>query len=403
MQKTLFSRILCLSVLFIFTSAQSALQPRKPWTFLVYLAGANDLDDFIQTNMDQMMSMGSNERINVLVYLSTHYAGHNKETKKLYVNKGSVTQYGPATARDSGSVETFKSALAWACTEFPSDHIAVVCWDHGSGPLNRAPIPSYNRGVCYDYDTGHYLTDRDLLSAFSWARDTHRRGKKFDIIAFDACLMASVEIAATLASCANYMVASENLIPGAGYDYTRVLNQFNARTLDPLTFAKRMVAAYQEAYARESDHTLSAIDLQVLGGFMSNFSEVAEFLTTQLRGNNKIAAKSMIRKSIGDLVCPSFNEVYIDLLQFYKNLLKNIFDLKLPLSALSDFQALLSKGIAQFPYFIRANTVGSDFSKAGGLTVYFDSRGVDASYNRLFWTTEINGWWLHVLEAYVAK
>ena len=89
------------------------------------------------------MSMGSNERINVLVYLSTHYAGHNKETKKLYVNKGSVTQYGPATARDSGSVETFKSALSWACTEFPSDHIAVVCWDHGSGPLNRAPIPSY--------------------------------------------------------------------------------------------------------------------------------------------------------------------------------------------------------------------------------------------------------------------
>ena len=58
-------------------------------------------------------------------------------------------------------------------------------------------------------------------------------------------------------------------------------------SLDPLTFAKRMVAAYQEAYAHESDHTLSAIDLHVLGGFVSNFSQVAEFFTTQLRGNNR--------------------------------------------------------------------------------------------------------------------
>lgn len=401
MKKIIFSRILFLTVLFIATSAQSLLQPRKPWTFLVYLAGANDLDEFIEQNMSQMMSIGSNDKINILVYLSTHYAGHNKETKKLYVNKGSLTQYGPTMARDSGNVETFKSALSWACNDFPSDRIAVVCWDHGSGPLNRAPIPSHDRGVCYDFDTGHYLTDRDLLSAFSWARDTLRRGKKFDIIAFDACLMASIEIAATLSSCANYMVASEDVIPGAGYDYSRVLNLFNTRTLDPLMFVKQMVAAYQEAYARESDYTLSAIDLQVLSGFINNLNEVSQFLTTQLQGRNKIVVKNVIKKSAGDLFCACFNGIYIDLLQFYKNLLRNIFDLKLPLNETSDFQLLLTSGIAQFPYFVRANAVGKNFSKAGGLTVYFDPKGIDVSYPKLFWT-ETNGSWCNLLKAYSA-
>ncbi len=397
MKKTIFSRIVFLSFLFLVTSAQAA---NKSWTFLVYLAGANDLDVFIQQNMNQMMSVGSNDKINILVYLSTHFAGQNKETKKLYVNKGSLTQHGPTEVRDSGSVETFKDALAWAAT-FPSDNIAVVVWDHGSGPLNRAPILSSDRGVCYDYDTGNYLTDRDLLSAFSWARNTLRQGKNFDIVAFDACLMASVEIAATLSSCVNYLVSSEDTIPGAGYDYNRVLNKFNTQTFDSLSFAKRMVTAYKEAYVNKGDFTLSAVDLQSLDGFIVNLNDVSKFLTKQLQGKNKIAVKNAVKKSMSALYCPCFGSVYCDLLQFYKNLAKNMSGLKLSASEASALKIMLSNGIGMFPDFIKANVKSNSFKQAGGLTIYFDSRGIDASYAGLFWT-DINGSWLKLLQAYLA-
>lgn len=400
MKKIIFSRIVCFTFLFIATSAQS-IAKSKPWTFLVYLAGANDLDAFIGQNLDQMMAVGSNDRINILVYLSTHYEGKNKETKQLYVKKGSLQQCGPTVVRDSGSVETLKEALAWACTDFPADHVAVVCWDHGSGPLNRAPIPSYNRGICYDFDTGHYLTDRDLLSGFSWARDKFRHGKKFDIIACDACLMASGEVAATLASCADYFVASEENIPGPGYNYKYVLSQFNTRMLDPLAFAKQMVTAYGEAYAGIDDFTLSAVDLKALDGFVANLSTLSQLLTKHLQGKNRTVAKNVIKKSASELSCSCFGGVYIDLLQFYKNLCKHILDLKLSIAEMSEFQALLVDGMNLFPKFIKANVTGRDFKQAGGLTIYFDPRGIDASYYKLFWT-EKNGWWLNFLKAYLA-
>lgn len=397
MKQSIFLRVLFFTFLFLSTPAKSA---NKSWTFLVYLAGANDLDVFIQQNMNQMMSVGSNDKINILVYLSTHFAGQNKETKKLYVNKGSVTQYGATEVRDSGSVETLKDALAWAAT-FPSDNIAVVMWDHGSGPLNRAPIPSCNRGVCYDFDTGHYLTDRDLLAAFSWGRDTLRQGKRYDIVAFDACLMASVEIAATLSSCANYLVSSEDTIPGPGYDYNRVLNTFNSKTLAPLAFATRMVAAYKEAYVNFGDFTLSAVDLQSLSGFTGNLSAVSQFLTQQLKGKNKSTVKSVIKKCISPSSCPCFNYVYVDLLQFYKNLYSNVSGLKLKTAESAAFKVILSNGIAMFPNFVKANVKSNSFSKAGGLTIYFDSRLIDASYSKLFWT-DSNRWWINFLRAYLA-
>lgn len=398
---------LLFSVLFFITYAQSYEQvdtvekgDKKSWTFLVYLAGANDLDAHIQQNLEQMMAVGSNNRINILVYLSTHFEGLDKETRKLLINKDAVIQYGPIESRDSGSVETLKDALKWAST-FPSDHIAVVLWDHGSGPLNRESIPSFNRGVCFDHDTKHYLTDRDLLHAFSWACDHVRQGKKFDIIAFDACLMGSFEIAATLSSCAQYMVASENIIPLAGYHYTKVLNRFNTQTLTPLDFAKRMVTAYNEAYIGTNNYTLSAVDLSSLDQFIINFSNVSKLLIRQLQGENKVAVKAAIKKSMSKMSCPCFYNVYIDLLQFYKNLHKNSNDFQLPLASAIYFKKLLSDGIALFPTFIKANVTSYNLSSIGGLTIYFDSQSIHASYAKLFWS-EMNGWWLDFLKAYLA-
>jgi hypothetical protein len=43
---------------------------------------------------------------------------------------------------------------------------------------------------------------------------------KFDIIGFDACLMAMYEVGAALSPVANYMLASELLEPGTGWDYS---------------------------------------------------------------------------------------------------------------------------------------------------------------------------------------
>jgi len=213
--------------------------------------------------------------------------------------------------------------------------------------------------------------------------------------------MASLEIGATLSSSVNYLVASEDTIPGAGYNYTRILSEFTTKTLDPLAFSKRMVAAYKETYQGAGDFALSAVDLQSMGSFVSNLNAVSRFLTQQLQGKNKTAVKSVIKKSMSALYCPCFNKIYVDLLQFYKNLYKNVAGLKLKVAEASAFKNILLNGIALFPNFVKANAVSTSFKQAGGLTIYFDTRGIDASYYQLFWT-EKNASWLNLLKAYLA-
>ncbi len=388
------------ALLFVFVSAQ-ATSP-KPWTFLVYMAAANDLNPYAYLDLQEMMKVGSNANINIIVYLTLQQDGEQKVTQKLYINKGSMTQIGNDMVRDSGDIATLEEALQWACIDYPSDHIAVVLWNHGSGPLNRSMMLLPPKGVCYDYDTGHYLTDRDCLEAFSWASRTLKGGKKFDIIAFDACLLASLEMAYTLGSCADYMVASEETIPGDGYQYAYVLGQFATKNLDPLAFAQLMVSAYAKEYVGTWDYTLSATNLNALQPLVDNCNAVAQILTTQLMGKNKFSAKSTIKKCVSPTSCISFDQgIYIDLLQFYKNLLKNMSGLKLSTSLANQFKIVLNNGIKLFTTIIKGNVTSINYKQAGGLSIYFSRYSIDPSYYGLYWT-EKNPNWLNFLEAYVA-
>ena len=103
------SRVLILS--FIVFSLDAAV--KKPWTFLVYLAGANDLNYYSDLDLDEMMKIGSGPNVNIIVYLTQGY-NEPKSTERLYISKNSITQIGETTAEDSGSVDTLKRALSWA-------------------------------------------------------------------------------------------------------------------------------------------------------------------------------------------------------------------------------------------------------------------------------------------------
>ena len=400
MKNNSFSRSLLLLAVFLCASIVHASQAEKSWTFLVYMAAANDLNEFAPLDLQEMMKVGSNDNVNVVVYLTLQEDGQPKVTRKLYINQGSMTQIDDDMVRDSGDVATLEEALQWACTNYPSDHFAVVLWDHGSGPLNRSQFLS--KGVCYDYDTGNYLTDRDCLQAFSWARDTLRGGKKLDIIAFDACLLASLEMAYTLSSCADYMVASEETIPGDGYQYAYLLNPFISGTIDSLSFAKQMVSAYKQEYTGTMNYTLSATDLNTVSSLVDNANAIAQILTMQLKGKNKVTVKSTIKKCVSTVNCLSFDQgTYIDLCQFYKNLLNNISGLKLSTAAAAQCKQLLNTGISLFSSIIKANVKSINYSQANGLSMYFARNAIDSSYPNLYWTQN-NPQWLNFLTAYLS-
>ena len=373
----------------------------KPWTFLVYMAAANDLNSCALLDLQEMMQAGSNSNVNIIVYLTLQEDGQSKETKKLYVEKGFLTQIGPTMVRDSGDVATLMEALQWAYSDYPSDNIAVVLWDHGPGPSDKFRYRRSFKGVCYDFDTGNYLTDRDCLQAFSWGCDILRGGKKYDIIACDACLLASVEMAYTFSSCADYFVAPEGVIPGDSYRYAHILNQCGMQLYDSFSFAKCMVGTSNDEYYGMSDYTLSVMDLNALQPLIDNVNAVAQVLSSHLKGKNYTVVKTAIKKAVNINNCPSFdNGIYIDMLQFYKNLLKHSAALQLSKTIAQQFQQVLVSGIAILSTLIKANVTSASFKNAGGLSIYFSRYSIDPSYYGLYWT-EKNPNWLNFLEAFL--
>ena len=100
--------------------------------------------------------------------------------------------------------------------------------------------------------------------------------------------------------------------------------------------------------------------------------------------------------------CPSFDDgIYVDLSKFYKNLLNNVSGLKLSTSIVNSFKQLLNKGIQLFTQVIKANVMSTNYSSAGGLSIYFPRYSIDPSYYGLYWTQQ-NPNWLNFLEAFVA-
>jgi hypothetical protein len=230
-------------------------------------------------------------------------------------------------------------------------------------------------------------------------RDIIRGGKKFDIVTCDACLLASLEMAYTFSSCADYFVASQEVIPADGFQYGYLLSSLAIQALDPLSLAKLIVSAYGKEYLGLANYTLSATDLNVITPLINNINSVAQILFSQLKGKNATMAKNVIKKCVNG--CLSFDDgIYIDLCQFYKNLFKLIGSVKLTKTVSQQFKQLLTDGIVLFPKIIKANSTSKNYKQAGGLSIYFSKYTIDPSYYGLYWT-ENNPNWLNFLEAYL--
>lgn len=370
---------------------------KKAWTILVYIAAANDLNPFADMNVAEMMKVGSNSNVNILVYQTIHRKGQQKETRRLYINKGSVTQIGPTTQEDSGDINTFMKALAWAA-EYPSDGIVVNMWDHGSGGLNRRNN-GFVRGICYDFDTRHYFTDRDVRKALTWARDTFRAGKKFDIITCDACLMGGVEFAYTIADCADYFVASEEVILAYGYDYETLLQPVAHGPISARELACWFVESYGRAYAGVNFYTLSALDTQYLPSLADNINAVAQVLQNGMKGVQKARIQDFIYQSVGQAT-HFHDDVYVDLGTVYNNLKDNATqmgltpsDVKLLLQHIKEGQSILSELVIE-------QATSLSYKNVSGISIYFPQDRIDKSYYNLYWT-QYNRAWLEMLQMYM--
>jgi len=197
------------------------------YTVMVYMVGSDlESDDNAgTTDLAEMMQVGSTDNLKVIVTTG----GANKDgwrtVKRRLINQGSETEISDLGNLNMGQPATLQDFIEWAVENYPADKYALIMWDHGAGAIGGEP---YNIAFGNDENNNDGLSLPEIRQALQSAYTT--TGKKFDLIGFDACLMATLETASIMSSFGNDLVASEELEPGHGWDYAAILSAIKSNS-----------------------------------------------------------------------------------------------------------------------------------------------------------------------------
>ena len=292
-------------------------QSTDTYTLMVYMCGSNlETDDaFATDDIEEMLDSQLAQEVNLLIFTGgtedwyDDRIGDKKnqifkvENKELTLLKEDVKK---GYMSDPEALEYF---IDYSKRHYPADKYALIMWDHGGGAIS---------GFGYDEnnpDEDDTLTLPEIKEALKNIDD------KLEFIGFDACLMSNFELAYTIKDYSKYLIASEELEPGSGWNYKKILNQLSKDTSqDTKELGKVIVDSYIDSNDSffGSDATLSIIDLSKMENIYHELEIFMNDIDTTTISNNKYKqiSKALTKtKSFGDGELDT-----IDLVDFALNL-----------------------------------------------------------------------------------
>lgn len=268
------------------------------YTIMVYMVGSDLESEYQAASVDILEMLNSNVNLdNVNILLCT---GGSKQwwiglpNDETYITQivevdgettlASVGSFDEAV--NMGESDTLSQFLKFGYENYDTDHYALICWNHGGGPIR-----GYGNDELYGYDS---LVFDELRTAMD--NSPFDSSNKLDWIGFDACLMASVEIANLFSDYAEYMIASEEVEPGCGWDYS-FLSTLN-ETSNTEKIAKSIIDSYEKFILENQevlqypDITLSCMDLSKIDIVTEAMDKLFEMMAEELDdGDYKKLAK----------------------------------------------------------------------------------------------------------------
>jgi hypothetical protein len=254
------------------------------WTVMIYMDGDNNLEEYAIDDLNEMEVSGSTINVNIVVQLDRiiEYDSSNGDwdtTRRYYVtndingydNNIVSTMIAELGEQNMGDPNTLINFVNWARTAYPATNYLLVLWDHGDGWKKQAHITQKGaltkikkkepiKGVCYDDTDNDHLTIPEIDTALTTI--TAGGTIPIDVIGFDACLMAMIEIGYEVSPYCDYMVASEESEPADGWDYLTTMFWLTTNPgSTPAQVASRIVTDYMTFYGFLGYETQSAVDL----------------------------------------------------------------------------------------------------------------------------------------------
>lgn len=355
---------------------ESSAKGGKDWTVFVYMAADNSLTEAADLDLNEMEAGLSSDRVRFVVLVDQAKQGDSRILEIQPDPKGmnetlvsrDVDDGGaviPASREvNTGSPETLKRFLDWGTKRYPSRRSMLVMWNHGGATFSD---PDHLKSFCWDDQSKSHLTLADL-----WRTTQYLSTRtQFDITGFDTCLLGHLETAYQLKRVSKFLVSSERVSPGHGWDY-----QALARTLSrkpeiyPRELATAIAKDYQAFYQKQGEQTtISVTDLEKVGDrLVPAVNALAKNLT-------KLVSNSTTRTPLTDTLSQALSAASgsgernaIDLGYFGDLLQKNP---KLP----PETRDLAAKMTQELRRSVETNlTTGLPGEKYQGLKIYFTWR-----------------------------
>ena len=402
----------------------------KEWTVMVYLAGDNNLDSAGVIDLKEMKKVGSTEQINVIAQFDRE--GKAIATNRYYIRKGGTLAkdvVGSLGETNMGNPRVLEDFIKWGIKNYPAEHYLVVVWNHGNGwndenvyrvarnmmklnikrrgevvlPAKGAQKDSVSirriraiggkkfrhalfhtsimkaitiRGIAYDDDAQDFLDNIEMKRLLASTKKILKR--KIDILGMDACMMSMAEVVYQLRDSVSLTVGSEEVEPGDGWPYDRILAKLAKKpAMTPNELATTIVNEYVASYPANAGVTQSACDLSKAGLLASAVDQLADVLNSHLSDASVRATVIECRLQTQAYDTPD----YIDLYDFC-NLLESktgFDDIRAACSAVKNM-------IQRNGLVIRSGYKGKNVKHSNGLSIYFPQKSLSSLYATLDFT-----------------
>jgi cysteine peptidase C11 family protein len=381
------------------------------WTFMVYMAGFNNLSDFATKDLKEMRKVGSSDEVKIATFVKRQ---DGRGAQQLVVAKRPQDDVKKNLGNaDSGRPQTMLDFIRWAHQKAPAERYALVVWNHGSGwqpddlddlydevrgrrdngvTARELALRSNQRiarslfgttvqevlqledaearGIASDDGTGHSLDTIELDRVLEKAHE--ELAQPFDLLGMDACLMSTLEVAFQARANVLNVVGSEEVEPLDGWPYTEILKDLAAKPdMDGARLGKVVVRRYIQSYANRRrlwPVTQSATTTTGIEPFGEALDELSKALREHVRRDGVsqvIAAHMRTVGFLGDL---------FDLRDFASELRRRRVGAAVKRAAKKVLDSLEPNG-----YVLAEGHRGDKVKQCGGVTAYMPFPGGNIS------------------------
>jgi hypothetical protein len=365
-----FVTFVLLFVLLSTVSGTAFAAPAAPakWTVMVYISGDNNLEDYVVLDIEnELAPTGSTADVNV-VALADRGPGYDtsygdwQTTKLFYVTQGMTAAPENAVAdwgeRNMGDPQTLTDFVDWSKTNYPADHYVLYFWGHGWNWH-----PGYVMLDDTDADTLDYHEMKSALPSLGF----------IDVVGYDGCNMASIEIFDLWHGHATAVTASQEYVNWEGIQYDLVLAQLAA---NPAMTADQVAIATSQSATDDMTWSAVAVDSRYTA-LKTAVNDWAVALNNGLAANRK-----KYDRAFG--ATQSFWQAPMDkdLYDMAYEINRNVADANIKAKS----QAVMNAVAA----VVLHERHGSKYGGAHGITIYHISRASEKNSNYTYYRSTID-------------